>query len=101
MCTSMNAHTCQYFKSSFSYKVKQAIKNEQFTTQCSFISIFFTFFQESEHELKEEIPSTLQIIISRVSEAQCNSKTVEEDDHCSTEDTHADEYMVVDHDNNT
>jgi hypothetical protein len=61
---------------------------------------FFTCFQENESEVKEKIPSTLQIIISRVSETHCNTKTDEEEDHCSTEEIHAHEHTVVDHDNN-
>ncbi|XP_021913200.1 transcription factor E4F1-like isoform X2 [Zootermopsis nevadensis] len=41
---------------------------------------------------------TLQIIISRVSEEHCNTKT-DEEDHCNTEDNDADENIVINRDN--
>jgi hypothetical protein len=49
--------------------------------------------------VEEKIPSTLQIIISRVSEASCNTRTDEVEDDCSTEEIHTNEHITVDHDN--
>jgi len=47
--------------------------------------------------VKERIPSTLQIIISRISGTHHDTKT-DEVEHCSTEEIHVEEQIVVDDD---
>jgi hypothetical protein len=61
------------------------------------ISLHFTCFQENGTQVKERIPSTLQIIISRISGTHHDTKT-DEVEHCSTEEIHVEEQIVVDDD---